>query len=44
MKTEAVGEFGVDLDIIEDWKEPFRQGVLYYLKARHVRGVLLSNT
>ncbi len=41
---EAVGEFVADLDIIEDWKEPFRQGVVYYLKAGHVRGVLLSNT
>ena len=41
---EAVGEFGADLDIVEDWKEPFRQGVVYYLKAGHVRGVLLWNT
>ena len=41
---EAVGEFGADMDIVEDWKEPFRQGVVYYLKAGHVRGVLLWNT
>jgi 3-phenylpropionate/trans-cinnamate dioxygenase ferredoxin reductase component len=41
---EAVGEFGADLEIVEDWKEPFRQGVVYYLKAGHVRGVLLWNT
>ena len=41
---EAVGEFGADLDIVEDWKEPFREGVVYYLKAGHVRGVLLWNT
>jgi NADPH-dependent 2,4-dienoyl-CoA reductase/sulfur reductase-like enzyme len=41
---EAVGEFGADLEIVEDWKEPFRQGVVYYLKAGRVRGVLLWNT
>ena len=41
---EAVGEFGADLEIVEDWKEPCRQGVVYYLKAGRVRGVLLWNT
>jgi len=41
---EAVGEFGVGMDIVEDWKEPFRQGVVYYLKGGRVRGVLLWNT
>jgi 3-phenylpropionate/trans-cinnamate dioxygenase ferredoxin reductase subunit len=41
---EAVGEFGAGLDLVEDWKEPFRQGVVYYLKAGRVRGVLLWNT
>jgi 3-phenylpropionate/trans-cinnamate dioxygenase ferredoxin reductase component len=41
---EAVGEFGAGMDIVEDWKEPFRQGVIYYLKAGRVRGVLLWNT
>ena len=41
---EAVGEFGADLEIVEDWQEPFRQGVVYYLKAGRVRGVLLWNT
>jgi 3-phenylpropionate/trans-cinnamate dioxygenase ferredoxin reductase subunit len=41
---EAVGEFGAGMDIVEDWKEPFRQGVVYYLKAGRVRGVLLWNT
>jgi NADPH-dependent 2,4-dienoyl-CoA reductase/sulfur reductase-like enzyme len=41
---EAVGEFGAAMDIVEDWKDPFRQGVIYYLKAGHVRGVLLWNT
>ncbi len=41
---EAIGEFGADMDIVEDWKERFRQGVVYYLKAGRVRGVLLWNT
>jgi 3-phenylpropionate/trans-cinnamate dioxygenase ferredoxin reductase component len=41
---EAVGEFGTNLEIVEDWKEPFRKGVVYYLKAERVRGVLLWNT
>lgn len=41
---EAVGEFGSTMQIIEDWKEPFRKGVLYYLNDGRVRGVLLWNT
>ena len=41
---EAVGEFGADLEIVEDWKDRFRQGVVYYLKSGRVRGVLLWNT
>jgi 3-phenylpropionate/trans-cinnamate dioxygenase ferredoxin reductase component len=41
---EAVGELDSHLDLIEDWKEPFRKGVVYYLKEGKVRGVLLWNT
>jgi 3-phenylpropionate/trans-cinnamate dioxygenase ferredoxin reductase subunit len=41
---EAVGEFGAGLDIVEDWQERFRKGVVYYTKAGRVRGVLLWNT
>jgi NADPH-dependent 2,4-dienoyl-CoA reductase/sulfur reductase-like enzyme len=41
---EAVGEFGAGMDIVEDWIEPFRKGVVYYLKGGRVRGVLLWNT
>lgn len=41
---EAVGEFGAGLDIVEDWQEPYRKGVVYYLKDDRVRGVLLWNT
>lgn len=41
---EAVGELDSRLDIVEDWKEPFRKGVVYYLRDGQVRGVLLWNT
>lgn len=41
---EAVGELDSSLDIVEDWKEPFRKGVIYYLRDGRVRGVLLWNT
>jgi 3-phenylpropionate/trans-cinnamate dioxygenase ferredoxin reductase subunit len=41
---EAVGEFGAGMDIVEDWKEAFRKGVVYYLRDGRVRGVLLWNT
>ncbi len=41
---EAVGELDAGLDIVEDWKDPFRKGVIYYLRDGRVRGVLLWNT
>jgi len=41
---EAVGELDARLDIVEDWKDPFRKGVIYYLREGLVRGVLLWNT
>ncbi len=41
---EGVGELDSRLDLVEDWKEPFQKGVLYYLKDQKVRGVLLWNT
>jgi NADPH-dependent 2,4-dienoyl-CoA reductase/sulfur reductase-like enzyme len=40
---EAVGELDARLEIVADWKEPFREGVQYYLKDGRVRGVLLWN-
>jgi hypothetical protein len=30
--------------MIEDWKEPYKEGVVYYLENGRVRGVLLWNT
>ena len=41
---EAVGELDARLETFSDWKEPFREGVIYYLKDGRVRGVLLWNT
>ncbi len=40
---EAVGEVDSRLETVVDWKEPYREGVIYYLKAGRVRGVLLWN-
>jgi NADPH-dependent 2,4-dienoyl-CoA reductase/sulfur reductase-like enzyme len=41
---EAVGELDSRLQTVSDWKEPFREGVIYYLDGGRVRGVLLWNT
>jgi 3-phenylpropionate/trans-cinnamate dioxygenase ferredoxin reductase subunit len=40
---EAVGEVDARLETFADWKEPHREGVIYYLKDGRVRGVLLWN-
>jgi len=40
---EAVGELNSQLQIVQDWKEPFKEGVVYYLDQNRVRGVLLWN-
>jgi 3-phenylpropionate/trans-cinnamate dioxygenase ferredoxin reductase subunit len=41
---EAVGELDPRGESVSDWKEPFREGVVYYLSGGRVRGVLLWNT
>ena len=41
---EAVGDLDGRLETHADWKEPFREGVVYYLAEGRVRGVLLWNT
>jgi len=41
---EAVGELDPRLETVSEWKQPFREGVIYYLKEGRVRGVLLWNT
>ena len=40
---EAVGEINSKLEIVTDWKEPLKKGVIYYLEDGRVRGVLLWN-
>lgn len=40
---EAVGELDSRLAVVSDWTEPFRKGVLYYLRDERVVGVLLWN-
>jgi NADPH-dependent 2,4-dienoyl-CoA reductase/sulfur reductase-like enzyme len=40
---EAVGLLDDRLDVVEDWIQPFREGVVYYLDDGRVRGVLLWN-
>jgi NADPH-dependent 2,4-dienoyl-CoA reductase/sulfur reductase-like enzyme len=40
---EAVGELDSRLTTLADWKEPHREGVIYYQKDGRVRGVLLWN-
>jgi 3-phenylpropionate/trans-cinnamate dioxygenase ferredoxin reductase subunit len=40
---EAVGILDSKLEIVEDWKEPSEEGVVYYLKDGRVQGVLLWN-
>jgi NADPH-dependent 2,4-dienoyl-CoA reductase/sulfur reductase-like enzyme len=40
---EAVGEVDARLETVADWKVPYREGVVYYLRDGRVRGVLLWN-
>jgi 3-phenylpropionate/trans-cinnamate dioxygenase ferredoxin reductase component len=41
---EAVGELDSRSEMVQDWKEEFREGVVYYVNEGRVRGVLLWNT
>ncbi|HUE98794.1 MAG TPA: FAD-dependent oxidoreductase, partial [Anaerolineales bacterium] len=41
---EAVGQMSNRMETVSDWQEkPFKKGVIYYLEAGRVRGVLLWN-
>lgn len=40
---EAVGELNSKLETFSDWQEPYQKGVIYYLRAGILRGVLLWN-
>jgi 3-phenylpropionate/trans-cinnamate dioxygenase ferredoxin reductase component len=41
---EAVGDVSARHPTVADWKQEFREGVIYYLEAGRVCGVLLWNT
>jgi len=41
---EAVGEVDARHDTVADWRDPMKEGVVYYIEAGRVRGVLLWNT
>jgi 3-phenylpropionate/trans-cinnamate dioxygenase ferredoxin reductase subunit len=41
---EAIGEIDSRYEMIGDWKEPFREGVVYYLHQGRIKGILLWNT
>lgn len=38
---EAVGELNFSMEIVEDWHELYRKGVIYYLHEGRVRGAML---
>ena len=40
---EAVGELDSKFETIADWKEPYQEGVVYYLDGDQPRGMLLWN-
>ncbi len=41
---EAVGRLDSRLETVAEWEDPFRKGIVYYLKGGRVRGVLLWDT
>ncbi len=43
LSYEAVGELDPSLEIVTDWTEENRLGLIYYLRENRVRGVLLWN-
>ena len=40
---EAVGEVDARLEMVEEWKIPLKEGVVYYLRDGRVRGMLCWN-
>lgn len=40
---EAVGEVSSSLEVVPDWQEENKKGVLYYLKDGNIAGVMLCN-
>ena len=40
---EAVGEMNKNLDIYEDWIEPFQKGTVFYHQNGRIRGLVFWN-
>jgi len=40
---EAVGILDTKMDVIADWQEKYKKGVLYYLDNSQIKGILLWN-
>ncbi len=40
---EAIGELDSRLNIVTDWQEPYKKGVIYYLDQNLIKGILLWN-
>jgi 3-phenylpropionate/trans-cinnamate dioxygenase ferredoxin reductase subunit len=38
---EAIGDLDPSLEVVSDWIEPYKKGLVYYLDEGNVRGVLL---
>jgi 3-phenylpropionate/trans-cinnamate dioxygenase ferredoxin reductase subunit len=43
LSYEAVGDINNRMEVVEDWIQKFRKGVIYYLRENRVQGVLLWN-
>jgi len=43
IQYEAIGRLDSSAQIVADWIEPYRSGVLYYLSAARIDGILLWN-
>jgi 3-phenylpropionate/trans-cinnamate dioxygenase ferredoxin reductase component len=43
LSYQAVGDLNSSHTIIMDWEEPYRQGVVYYVSKRRLRGIALWN-
>ncbi len=41
---EVMGHIDSGMETVADWKDEFKEGVVYYLEGTRVRGVLLWNT
>ena len=40
---EAVGDIGKEIEIFEDWIEPFKKGTIFYLEEGRIQGIIFWN-